>query len=159
RIRPAIGAVEAYTPTTSPEVFCERLGLAPGDVVKLDAHENPYGPAPGIRAALAAISDVHIYHDTEAGKLLPMLSEFGGVEAEHSRDGAGADELIELILQLFIEPGDAVINCPPTFGMYSFDAPLAHARVIDVPRGPDFALDVAAIEAAVEAHHPKLLFV
>ncbi len=159
RIRPDIAAMEAYTPTTSLEVFCERLGLAPGDIVKLDANENPYGPAPGVRAALAALEDVHIYPDPEAGKLRALLSEYVGVEAEHILVGAGADELIELILQLFIEPGDAVINCPPTFGMYSFDAPLAHARVIDVPRGPDFALDVAAIEAAVEAHHPKLLFV
>jgi histidinol-phosphate aminotransferase len=67
--------------------------------------------------------------------------------------------LIELILQLFIEPGDAIINTPPTFSMYAFDAPLAFARVVDVERRADFSLDVDAIAAAAREHDAKLLFV
>ena len=51
-----------------------------------------------------------------------------------------------------------MVNTPPTFGMYSFDAKLAGARVVDVHRRGDFSVDVGAVEAAVEAHGPKLLF-
>ena len=61
-------------------------------------------------------------------------------------------------MQLFIEPGDAIINCPPTFAMYGFDAPLYHGRVIDVYRRADFSLDVAGIEAAVKRHEAKVVF-
>ncbi|GJP54494.1 hypothetical protein CLOM_g14017 [Closterium sp. NIES-68] len=42
--------------------------------------------------------------------------------------------------------------------MYAFDAHVNDARVITVPRRSDFSIDVAGVAAAVEAHHPKLLF-
>jgi len=158
RIRRDIAAMRAYSPTSSLEVFAQRLGLAREQLVKLDANENPYGPSPRVRAALAQLADVHVYPDPESGQLRALLAGFTGVPAAQIFCGAGADELIERILQLFIEPGDCVINCPPTFAMYSFDAPLYHARVVDVPRRADFTLDLPAIAAAVAQHDAKLLF-
>jgi histidinol-phosphate aminotransferase len=82
-----------------------------------------------------------------------------GVPVENLLAGAGADELIDLVLRLVIEPGDKILNCPPTFGMYAFDGDLNQARVISGRwRRADFSLDLEAIEQAVSAHHPKLLF-
>ena len=46
----------------------------------------------------------------------------------------GSDELLELVIRLLLSPGDEVINCEPTFGMYSFLPPLFLGRVVDVPR-------------------------
>jgi len=158
RIRDDIAAMEAYTPTASLEVFAERLGYPVEKLVKLDANENPYGPSPRARAALAELPYMHIYPDPAAGRLREVLSEYVGVSASHILAGAGADELIALILQLFIAPGDAIINAPPTFSMYAFDAPLAFARVIDVPRCDDFTLDVDGIERAARESGAKLLF-
>ena len=158
RIRRDIAAMSAYTPTTSLEVFAERLGLAAGELIKLDANENPFGPSPRVRTALANLANMHVYPDPESGRLRELLSEYTGVPAEMILCGAGADELIELILQLFVEPGDVVIDTPPTFAMYGFNTPLYHGRVIDVYRRADFSLDVAAIEEAVLEHHAKLVF-
>ena len=59
---------------------------------------------------------------------------------------------------MLLEPGEAVLNCPPTFGMYAFDTRLNAGQVIDVPRQPDFSLDLPAIYAAVEQFQPKALF-
>jgi len=158
RIRSDIAAMEAYTPTTSLEVFAQQLGRPASELVKLDANENPYGPSPRARAALAALDVTHIYPDPEALNLRAMLSEYVGVSADYILAGAGSDELIVLLLQLFVEPGDAILNCPPTFSMYSFDAPLAHARVINIPRRADFSLDVDGIERAARESGAKLLF-
>jgi histidinol-phosphate aminotransferase len=36
--------------------------------------------------------------------------------------GAGSDELLGLITRLFLRPGDALLDCPPTFSMYAFFA-------------------------------------
>jgi histidinol-phosphate aminotransferase len=72
--------------------------------------------------------------------------------------GAGADELIDLLMRVFLEPGDCVLSCPPTFGMYAFDGELNAARVIEVPRNADFSLDLEGIFSAVEQYRPKLLF-
>ncbi len=158
RIRNDIESMSVYTPTTSLEVFAERLGMAVGDLIKLDANENPFGPSPRVKRALAQLANMQVYPDPESGRLRELLAEYTGVPAAQILCGAGADELIEIILQLFVEPGDAIINTPPTFAMYGFDAPLYHAKVIDVYRREDFSLDVDAIETAVHKHSAKLVF-
>lgn len=158
RIRADIAAMEVYTPTTSLEIFAEELGFPVGELIKLDANENPYGPSPGALAALASLDSVSVYPDPEARKLRGLLAEYVGMGAEHILVGAGADELLELVMQLFIEPGDSIVSCPPTFGMYTFNAPIFHAKVINVARRADFSLDVDAIERVVDENDVKLLF-
>jgi histidinol-phosphate aminotransferase len=159
RIRADITAMQAYTPTSSLEVFAEELGFLVGELIKLDANENPYGPSPYAINALNNLRDtISIYPDPQSSKLRKLLSDYVGVSANNILVGAGADELLELIMQLFIEPGDTIINCPPTFGMYGFNAPLFHANVINVPRKSDFSLDVEGIEKAARENEVKLLF-
>lgn len=158
RIRRDIASMSAYTPTTSLEVFAERLGLAADNLIKLDANENPYGPSPKVADALAELPNMQVYPDPESGRLRDELAAYTGVPAGQILCGAGADELIELILQLFIEPGDVIINTPPTFAMYSFNAPLYHAQALDVYRRADFSIDLEAIQEAVTRRRAKLVF-
>lgn len=152
--------MQPYTPILPFEVLSEQLGYAPGEIVKLDANENPYGPSPRVRQALAAMPYPHIYPDPEARHLRRALADYTRVPMDYLLAGHGADELIDLAMRLFIEPGDAVINCPPTFGMYPFDAAINGARVVSCPRRADYSLDLEGIAAAV-AHEPRarLLFV
>jgi histidinol-phosphate aminotransferase len=158
-IRPEIATMEPYTPIFPFEVLATRLGRAPGELVKLDANENPYGPAPGVRQALANLEHAHIYPDPQSSALRAALAEFTGLPADVLLAGAGADELIDLTMRLFLQPGDVILNCPPTFGMYPFDAAISGARVVSVPRHADFSLDLDAIEAAAARQRPKLIFV
>ena len=94
----------------------------------------------------------------KAARCAPGLAAFTGVPAEYLLAGAGADELIDLLLRVLLEPDDCVINCPPTFGMYPFDTLLNAGQVIDVRRAEiaDFSLDLPAIQAAVETRQPKV---
>jgi histidinol-phosphate aminotransferase len=101
----------------------------------------------------------HIYPDPESRALRKALEQFTGVSAEYLLAGSGADELLDLIMRFLLDPGDCILSCPPTFGMYSFDAELNAARVIEVPRNPDFSLDMQKIREAVAAHQPKILFI
>jgi histidinol-phosphate aminotransferase len=150
--------MDAYEPILPFEVLSQRLGRAPEQIVKLDANENPYGPAQAVREALARLPFPHIYPDPDSTALRAALARHLGVPAEHVLAGAGADELIDLLMRVFVGPGDAIVNCPPTFGMYAFDAAIEAGKVVDVPRGADFALDLEGIERAVAQHRPKLLF-
>ena len=147
-----------YTPIEPYEVLSARMGRAPAEIIKMDANENPYGMSPKARQALAEMRYGHIYPDPESRILRAALAEFTRVPAENLMAGAGADELIDLLLRVLLEPGDAVLNCPPTFGMYAFDTRLNNGQVIDLPRQPDFSLDLPALYAAVEQFHPKVLF-
>jgi histidinol-phosphate aminotransferase len=159
-LRPDVATMEPYTPILPFEVLSEQLGYAPEEIVKLDANENPYGPSPRLRQALAAMPYPHIYPDPDSRHLRRALVDYTGLPAEYLLAGHGADELIDLVMRLFIEPGDAILNCPPTFGMYPFDAAVNGARVLPVPRQADFSLDVEGIVAAVAGEpRAKLLFV
>jgi len=160
-IRPNIADLQPYTPILPFDVLSEQLGRQPDDIIKLDANENPYGPSPRVAQALAEAPYLHIYPDPESRKLRAALAEYTGVALEYLLVGHGADELIDLIMRLFINPGDAVVNCPPTFGMYGFDAGINGARVINIWRHPDFSLNVGSIEALFNNQNgkPKLIFV
>lgn len=158
-VRPEIAEMAAYKPIVPFEVLSERLGIPPDQIVKVDANENPYGPSPRAIAALAGYPYYHIYPDPHHTLLRKALSEYLGVGREYLLFGCGADELLDLVVRLFIRPGDAIINCPPTFGMYSFLSELSGARVIAVPRREDFSVGVAAVESAVAAEQPKLVFI
>jgi len=157
-VRSCIAGMEPYTPIEPFEVLSARLGLPPEEIVKLDANENPYGPAPQVREALGSLPWPHIYPDPESRQLREALAGWTGVPVKNLVAGAGADELIDLLMRLVLDPGDTILNCPPTFGMYSFDAGIQAARVVNVPRREDFSLDINAIEQAVLREKPKLLF-
>ena len=158
-IRPDIADMAPYTPIVPFDVLSQRLNKAPEDIIKLDANENPYGPSPRVYQALADETYYHIYPDPDSTALCHALSQYVGVDATHIVAGHGADELIDLIIRLFIDPGDAVINCPPTFGMYRFDTELNGGRIIDIARKADFSLDTESVVAVENDRDIKLIFI
>ena len=160
-VRPNIADMAPYTPIVPFDVLSKRLGIPAEDIIKLDANENPYGPAPSVYRALADEKDYHIYPDPDSTALRQALSEYTGIDASYIIAGQGADELIDLIVRLFVTPGDAVINCPPTFGMYRFDTELNGGEIIDVERKADFSLDIETIVGIATSGHrnPKILFI
>ena len=147
-------------PESEPILSVERMqaqyGFAPKDLIKLDANENPYGLLPEVREALGKLPSPQIYPDPECSLLRQKLAAYHGVEIERIVVGAGLDEVIDLIMRACIDPGDAILNCPPTFGMYAFDGKMHGARMLDVPRKADFSLDMDGIRAAVRSGQPKL---
>ena len=159
KIRTHLESLPAYTPIEPFEVLSARIGRSPDQIVKLDANENPYGPLPVVREALGNLEFPHIYPDPESRALRKSLAKFTGVGEEYLLAGQGADELIDLLMRVFLDPNDCILSCPPTFGMYSFDAELNAARCIEVPRRADFSLDMDSIRKAVETHQPKLFFI
>ena len=159
-IRSDIADMAPYTPIVPFDVLSERLGIPAENIIKLDANENPYGPSPRVYEALTDETYYHIYPDPDSSSLRQALSQYIGVEAAHIVAGHGADELIDLIIRLFIAPGDAVINCPPTFGMYRFDTELNGGSIIDLARKEDFSLHTGAVvDLAANNRNIKLIFI
>ncbi len=151
-----LAALKAYQPIIPPDVLSEQVGVPESQIIKLDGNENPYGCSLLVRRALGNYPHYHIYPDPEQHEVRRALSEYAGVDARHIVAGAGSDELIDLILRLFIEPGDTVVNCPPTFGMYPFCTDICGGRTADIPRDGEFNLDIAAIKAIPDA---KVIFI
>jgi len=173
-LRSDIASLEPYVPVAPIEVLAERLGLPVERIVKLDANESPYGPSPRAAAALNALGGattaahseqfleplaLAIYPDPNHTFLREKLSQYTGQPAERILCSSGSGELIDLLMRVFIQPGDAIVDCPPTFGMYSFDGGIHGARMVYVPRDEAFNVDIEAVTDAVQKQRAKLLFV
>jgi histidinol-phosphate aminotransferase len=155
-IRPDLLDLPGYVPIEPTDVLAKRLGIEPDAVIKLDGNENPYGPSPKALDAIRKEAAYHIYPDPDQNAAREAIARYVGADIERIVCGLGSDDLIDLILRAVVSPGDAVINCPPTFGMYPFSTEIAGGRVIDIPRQESFSLDLAAIEKAALSIDPEV---
>ena len=159
-VRPDVIGLEPYKPVVPIEARAAQLGLEADEIIKLDANENLYGPSPRALEAVKNLRYLHIYPDPQATPLREALSQYTGVPVDNLMVGSGADELLDMVSRLFLRPGDKIINCPPTFGMYAIHAGINGGQVINVPRRAGQRLNIPAIAAAItEAAGAKLLFV
>jgi len=157
-VRQHILDLPPYKPIFPLDVLSEELGIPASQLVKLDANENPFGPLPEVKEVLSELNTLHIYPDPESRKIRQLLARHHNIPEESIVIGAGADELIDLIMRITLDPGEKILNCPQTFGMYAFDGALNQADVISVPRKSDFSIDIQRLISAVENDRPKMLF-
>lgn len=123
------------------------LGLT--DVIKLASNENPLGPSPkALSAMMEAAKEGHIYPDPTAFTLKEALAAKFGVRPEQLIIGDGSDELIMLIGQTFINPGDECVMPAPSFPIYALSSDLMGGKTIKVPLR-DGWVDLEAMLAAV----------
>jgi len=147
-IRQHIREITPYEPVRPLDVLSYELGIPMNQLVKIDANENPFGISPSAQKRLANLRVGHIYPDPESRKLRQGLAEYLQVPYENLLVGSGADELIDLINRLSFNPGDKVIDCPPTFGFYSTVAHTHNLQCISVDRNDDFSVDLQGIKNA-----------
>ena len=156
-IRPDLIAFGGYSARKSPETLAGKVEVPPENIIKLDANENPYGCSPRVSQALATCPDFNIYPDNGQTRLRKLLEGYSGVDAEHIVAGSASNQLIDLVLRLFISKGDEVINCVPTFGIYRFSTELCGGTLVEVPREGNFAVNVGAVKAAISGK-TKVIF-
>jgi histidinol-phosphate aminotransferase len=149
-VQPHLLTLAGYEAVDPPEVLAQRAGIPESELVKLDANENPYGPSPKVAEALAEMSRVHLYPDPAQIAMRTAAGAYVGVGKEHIVVGNGSDEIIDLLFRVVLAPGDAVLTCVPTFGMYEFTAHVCGGRLIAVERDASFAIDADATIAALD---------
>lgn len=153
-MRQRAASMKPYVPGLSVEEVVSRFGLS--DAVKLASNENPLGASPAALEA-AAKTPAHVYPDRGARALTQRLAAHLGAPEELICIGAGADELIRVLCEIFIEPGDNIVIAEPTFSQYAASAHLRGGEVIRVPlRGGVHDLEAMAAAAGPRT---KLAFV
>ena len=156
-IRTGLTTFSAYSASISPGTLEGKIEVGMESIIKLDANENPYGCSPRVNQALATYPYFNVYPDNGQAMLRQLLAGYTGVDAKYIAAGSGGDQLIDLVLRLFVEPGDEVINCVPTFEMYTFFAKVCGGTLVEIPRDDDFAISVAAIKAAINEKTKAIL--
>jgi len=86
------------------------------------------------------------YPECQPKAVIENYAAYAGVKPEQVLVSRGADEGIELLIRAFCEPGkDAVLYCPPTYGMYSVSAETFNVELRKVAARDDWQLDLQAI--------------
>ncbi len=139
--RPEIVAMKPYSSARSE---------APGRGILLNANEAPLALLEDDPLAL----DINRYPEPQPEALVAGLAELYGVETPQVLVTRGSDEGIDLLVRVFCRAGqDAILHCPPTFGMYRIAAQAQGAAIVSVPRSIDkgFELDGAQLVATLQA--------
>jgi histidinol-phosphate aminotransferase len=129
-----------------------------GGKTRLDFNENPAGCPQEVRKALARLSADEIAMYPEQETVRRELARFFGVSAEELLLASGTDESLHLIVNTFVEPGDAVLLAEPTFAMYRFYAELGGARIRALRYDGEMKFPVEQTVRELKKH-PRLLFV
>ena len=145
-----IRALKTYEGVDPTEVLAQQAGIAPDQVIKLNGNENPFGPSPRVADALASYPYYNQYPDPDQRHLRTVLSDYLNVAPEQVVAGNGSDELIDMVLRIFLEPGQKVIDPTPTFGMYRFSTAVCGGQAVTVPRNELFDVDVEEIEQVLD---------
>lgn len=130
--RPEIVALEPY-----------RHAAWEPSLERLHANELPWRPADDDSAA-----GLNRYPEPQPRALVERLAQLYSVPRGCVLVGRGSDEAIDLLTRTFCRAGrDAVLVCPPTFGMYSVCARIQGAEVAQAPllAADGFALDADAV--------------
>jgi len=125
----------------------------PGDgpVIKLSSNETPFGPSPkAINAYQRAANELQLYPDGSAGELRTAISAQYGLNADHIVCGSGSDELLNLLANAYLGPGDEAIYTKHGFLVYPI-AIMANGATPVVADEHDCTADVDAILARVSA--------
>jgi len=156
--RPAVAGLAIYEPGRPIEEVAREVGLDPAGIVKLASNENALGPSPmAVRAMKAAAPEMHRYPDGGAYHLRNALAAGLGVSPAHVLPGNGSNELIELLAEVFLEPGSNIVMADRAFVVYRLVAAARGAGVVDVPMR-NHTHDLEAMLAAITPE-TRLVFI
>ncbi|HEV2559549.1 MAG TPA: histidinol-phosphate transaminase [Microvirga sp.] len=139
--RSGVLEIEAYVPGKS-----GAKGLA--KIHKLSSNETPFGPSPKALQAIRATESFELYPDGSATKLREAIAAKYGLDPHRIVCGAGSDELLSLLTNVYVGPGDEGIFSAHGFLVYRI-AILAAGGTPVVADEREHRADVDAILAKV----------
>lgn len=114
--------------------------------ILLDANENPYD------------SGFNRYPDIYSTRLKRVFSGIIDVSPRNLFAGNGSDEVIDLLIRVFCEPGrDSIICLTPSYGMYKTSAIINGVKCLEIPLNDDFSLNPGRVLGSV-SETTKIIF-
>ncbi|HCQ6140240.1 TPA: histidinol-phosphate transaminase [Clostridioides difficile] len=143
-LRNTVKELHQYVPGEPIEKVKEKYGVK--EIIKLASNENPLGPSPkAIEAMIEMLKQGQLYPEPEANELRRKLAEKLDLKPENFIVANGADNVITLIGEAFINRGDEVIYCNPTFPSYRTATIKNEGIPVEVPLTEDYKYDLQGI--------------
>ncbi|SMC24902.1 histidinol phosphate aminotransferase apoenzyme [Desulfacinum hydrothermale DSM 13146] len=155
-VPPHIAAIEPYPPGKPIEELERELGIVGS--IKLASNENPLGPSPkALQAIEEKLETLHRYPDGSGYYLRNRIAEKFGVPMDGVVLGNGSNEIIELVIRTFVQPGLEVIVPNPSFLVYQLSVQCVGGSLVFVPLR-DLMIDLEGILKAI-TEKTRLIFI
>ncbi|MGF1455003.1 MAG: histidinol-phosphate transaminase [Alphaproteobacteria bacterium] len=155
--RPACPRPVAGIDAIAPYLAGSSHGAGDGRTVKLSSNEGALGPSPAaIEAARKAAGDLTRYPDPHCEGLREAIGAAHGLDPARIVCGNGSDEILALLAQCYLAPGDEAIMAAHTFAVYDIAAKANGAVIRTVP-DPNLRTRVEDLLAAVTSR-TRILF-
>ncbi len=155
--RKGINQLTPYVPGKPIEEVKEEFKIE--EVTRLASNENAFGPSPkAIEAMKNTVADSWLYPEPSCKLLREKLAEKNQLSPEEFVVGNGADHLITMIGNAYIDEMDEVIYCTPTFTSYRESILIMGGIPIEVPLTEDYVYDLDAITEAV-TEKTKIIYI
>ena len=127
--------IDPYVPGAQPQA---------ADIIKLNANENPYPPAPGVQEVLRTFdaSSLALYPDANGKRLKTALAERFGVKPTQVFLGNGSDDVLALAFQSFFCSDKPILYPDITYSFYPVWCDLFRIPYETVPLDKDFCVNI-----------------
>lgn len=127
--------IDPYVPGEQPQT---------ADIIKLNANENPYPPAPGVQEALRTFdaSSLALYPDANGKSLKAALAERFGMKPSQVFLGNGSDDVLALAFQSFFCSEGPILYPDITYSFYPVWCDLFRIPYETMPLDEDFCVNI-----------------
>ncbi len=131
------------------------------NAIRLDLGELPYPPSPQVLKTIhETTSMTNRYPNGVANPVRAALAKYNGLSKDQIIVGNGSDDLIELIVKVFVSLGEEVIIPIPTFFVYWRHATeILGGKPVFAPRTADFGIDVESLVQKATSPLAKVIFI
>jgi histidinol-phosphate aminotransferase len=131
-IRHSVRQTPAYVPGEQPQT---------NDFIKLNTNECPYPPPARIFQGIATeLEKVRLYPDPVSTQLRQAAAAVFGVKVEQILAGNGSDDILNIALRTFVNPGETVAFLDLTYSLYETIAAVHGAVIKRIPTDEHFEL-------------------
>lgn len=134
-LRKRLRRIDPYVPGEQPQS---------DDIIKLNANESPYPPAPGVQQALRDFdaSRLALYPDANGKALKTALANRFGVKPSQVFLGNGSDDVLALAFQSFFCSDEPVLYPDITYSFYPVWCDLFRIPYETVPLDENFCVNI-----------------
>jgi histidinol-phosphate aminotransferase len=145
-LNPVVKEIPPYRPGKSKDEIAKKYGFEASDVIKLASNENPLGPSKkAVEAIKKHAKEVSAYPEHDPQELKKEIANYVHLSENNVVIGNGSDEILDLIIRMFVSKKDKVLIPIPTFSIYTSLVKLSSGIPVFFSFGKDFCYDARKI--------------
>lgn len=127
--------------------------------IRLDANESFIGLSQSLKnKILSAVISVEFnrYPDPQSNKLCSLYGKYCGIDEKYIMAGNGSDEIIQIIINTFLDKGDKLVVLDPDFSMYKSYNRVRGGKTVSISLDKDFNIDTDSLIEKINYENPKI---